>query len=126
KKTEITFNTISIPRGGHYKLSLPDGTNVHLNSESSLTYPTRFTGDKREVQLEGEAFFEVEKRENQEGKNISFIIQTLTQKVEVLGTVFNINAYNGNPVKTTLTEGKVRVTSLSGHSVVLKPGEAAL
>ncbi|WP_051292754.1 FecR domain-containing protein [Olivibacter sitiensis] len=120
--TSVVYNTITIPKGGQYKLVLPDGTRVHLNSESSLRYPTRFIGDKREVELDGEAFFEVKSNEKQ-----SFYVHTATQSSQVLGTAFNINAYtNESVVKTTLAEGKLKVSNKHNQSVVIRPGQASI
>lgn len=134
----IAYNTIFIPKGGQYRLVLPDGSKVHLNSLTTLKYPTRFTGNERMVELEGEAYFEVsEHQETSEpahskisaertGSNkIPFIVKSRTQEVVVLGTVFNVNAYNGNEVKTTLVEGHVRVKA-NGSTVLLHPGEQAI
>jgi len=79
---------IETPRGGTYDVTLPDGTIVKLNAGTVLTYPTIFAKDKREVTLVGEAYFEVAKR-----KDHPFVVQTKNQQVQVLGTHFNINAY---------------------------------
>ncbi|GAA4322656.1 hypothetical protein GCM10023149_23140 [Mucilaginibacter gynuensis] len=114
-------NTISIPRGGQYAVTLPDGTNVWLNSESSLTYPVAFTGKQRRVVLTGEAYFEVAKN-----KNMPFVVHTNQADVNVLGTHFNVNAYEGDDeVKTTLLEGSVRLSGKSS-SAMLVPGEQGL
>jgi len=125
-----TYNTITIPKGGHYQLILPDGTEVHLNSESSLRFPTRFTGNIREVELNGEAYFSVSHKLQSETiptkGNIPFVVKTPTQQVQVLGTIFNINAYGQALVRTTLVEGSVRIRSLDGKSVMLRPGETAI
>ncbi len=122
----VTYNTIAIPKGGHFGLVLPDGTKVHLNAESTLKYPTRFADGDRVVELQGEAYFEVSHRKLTADKEIPFIVKTSTQEVEVLGTVFNINAYKDDAVKTTLVEGKVRVSNIAEMSALLQPGEAAL
>jgi transmembrane sensor len=81
------MNKISTPKGGEYQIILPDGTKVWLNAASSLTYPVLFTGNKREVSIDGEAYFEVKKH------TIPFIVNTKNQRIEVLGTKFNVNAY---------------------------------
>ncbi|MBD1423649.1 FecR family protein [Sphingobacterium chuzhouense] len=121
------FNTIAIPRGGQYKLMLPDGTKVWLNASSSLKFPV-FTGNSRVVELEGEAYFEVATiyRKNSSQKK-PFIVKTSSQQIEVLGTHFNVNAYhNEEVVKTTLVEGKVKVSSTAtGEVRILKPGQQA-
>ncbi len=115
----VALNTISTPRGGQYKVILPDGTGVWLNAASSLTYPSSFSGTaKRAVELKGEAYFEVTHNPAQ-----PFVVKTAQQEVEVLGTHFNINAYAEEPAaRTTLLEGSVR---LNQHTV-LKPGEQAI
>src|SRR5690606_10810332 len=89
------FNTITVPRGGQFMVKLADGTSVWLNASSSLTYPTKFSGHQRRVKLTGEAYFEVSQRvlNGNRSERIPFIVETDKQKVEVLGTVFNINAY---------------------------------
>ena len=113
---EVMFNTMRTPRGGEYRLQLPDGSKVWLNAASSITYPNIFTGDTRSVEITGEAYFEVAKDAAR-----PFKVQAGNMKVEVLGTHFNINAYPGEPViKTTLLEGAVRI-----QDAVLKPGQQA-
>ncbi|MBB2147743.1 FecR family protein [Pedobacter gandavensis] len=116
------FNTISTPRGGQYQIALPDGTMVWLNAASSLKFPSSFTGKDRLVALTGEAYFEVAK-----DKKRPFKVKTEEQEVEVLGTHFNINAYDDEQgVKTTLLEGSVKVKLPSNKSALLKPGEQSL
>jgi transmembrane sensor len=112
------FNTVSVPRGGTYQVTLPDGTLVWLNSASSLTYPIQFTGKSRSVELKGEAYFEVTKNRSK-----PFIVNADEMKVEVLGTHFNMKAYaNDKKAQTTLVEGSVRLSSHSAH-VMLVPGD---
>jgi transmembrane sensor len=113
------FNTISTPRGGKYTVKLPDGSKVWLNAASSITFPTVFTTNKREVSTTGEAFFEITKNAGQ-----PFIVTTNNQmKIQVMGTSFNINAYaNENEIRTTLIEGKVKILS-ANKSLTLNPGE---
>lgn len=122
------FNTISTPRGGQYELVLQDGTKVWLNSESSLRYPTVFTGSERHVELSGEAYFEVAPRAVS-----PFKIYMLDQspdapnrkEIEVLGTSFNVMAYQEEKVvRTTLVEGALRVGDQLGRHL-LKPGQQA-
>jgi len=114
-------NTISTPRGGQYKVILPDGTAVWLNAASSITYPTQFKSTERVVSLTGEAYFEVTKN-----KQAPFKVKSALQTIEVLGTHFNINAYADEAVvATTLLEGSVKVTSASA-SALISPGEQAL
>ena len=102
---------------------LPDGSTVTLNHYSSLSYPEKFKSDKREVKLNGEAYFEVNKN-----KKHPFIVQTETIDVQVLGTHFNVDAYQNNPdVKTTLLTGSVAVSNKSKSvRVILKPNEIAI
>lgn len=117
----IMQNTISTPNGGKYEVILPDGTKVILNSASSLTFPTAFSATEREVNLDGEAYFEVAK-----DKNRRFIVNSGIQSVEVLGTHFNINAYLDEPsIKTTLVEGSVKV-SAGQYSTLLVPGQQSV
>ncbi|WP_316834251.1 FecR family protein [Pedobacter nutrimenti] len=118
------MNTLSTARGQQYKVRLPDGTNVWLNAASSLSYPTAFKGrNRRVVELNGEAYFEVYK-----DKKHPFIVKTNQQSVEVLGTHFNINSYKDEPaVKTTLLEGSVKVLNLKSRaSGILKPGQQSM
>jgi len=113
---KIVQNLLTIPRGGYYTLTLADGTKVWLNAASSLKYPTDFVGNERVVELVGEGYFEVAKRKNQ-----PFKVVTNQQVVEVLGTHFNVNAYDDeNVTSTTLLEGSVKVAGR-----VLKPGQQA-
>lgn len=126
------FNTIETPRGGQYQVNLPDGTKVWLNAGSSLNYPTVFASSSREVQLKGEAYFEVAKRIIN-GERVPFMVKTATQVVEVLGTHFNINSYeNEADTKTTLLEGAVKVRPVSSSAQnneagrILKPGEQSV
>jgi transmembrane sensor len=116
--TTPEFNTITTPRGGQYQVVLEDGTRVWLNAASSIKFPQAFTGVTREVELTGEAYFEVAKN-----KAKPFIVQANGTKVQVFGTHFNINAYgDNNNVTTTLLEGSVRMSSGSS-AVMLAPGQ---
>jgi transmembrane sensor len=115
---EVTYNTITTPRGGQYNVTLPDGTQVWLNAASTIKFPTAFTGKERNVELNGEAYFEVVKN-----KNMPFHVSSAGQNIEVLGTHFNVNAYNDEAsLKTTLLEGSVKVTK-GGLQAMLKPGQ---
>ena len=104
-------------------ITLPDQTKVTLNRYSSLTYPDRFKEDRREVQLQGEAYFEVEKDARH-----PFVVKADPVEVEVLGTHFNVEAYPGDAeVKTTLLEGSVAVNAPAVSSrITLSPGESAI
>jgi transmembrane sensor len=114
---EQLFNTMTTPKGRQFHMTLPDGTGVWLNAASSIRYPTVFTGKERRVDLTGEAYFEVAKNAKMPFRvgvgNIA--------EVEVLGTHFNVNAYeNEASVSTTLLEGSVRV-----NGTTIKPGQQA-
>ncbi|MGE8290119.1 MAG: FecR family protein [Sphingobacterium sp.] len=104
---KLVYNSIVTPRGGEYNVTLPDGTQVWLNASTSLKYPVVFDKSKREVEMFGEAYFDVAKRSEQ-GKRIPFIIHTGSQSIEVLGTSFNVQNY-GKKIITTLVEGKVKL-----------------
>lgn len=116
------FNTLTTPHGGEYQLTLPDGSKVMLNAESSIKFPTAFVGKERRVEIKGEAYFEVTKNVKK-----PFIVQANNKaEVRVLGTHFNINAYDNEVmIKTTLLEGSVQVSSSLNHLVILKPGQQA-
>lgn len=117
----VSYNVLTTPRGGQFRLTLPDGTKVWLNAASSLRYPTVFTGTERTVAVTGEAYFEVVQNV---GKPFRVTI-TGQATIEVLGTRFNVNAYpEESSINTTLLEGAVKV-SAGQHSAVLKPGEQA-
>jgi len=123
KPTALLYNTLTTPRGGQYRLILPDGTGVWLNAASSITYPTAFAGDERVVRITGEVYFEVQKDPTHPFK-VTFNPGADSGSVEVLGTHFNINAYSDEAtVKTTLLEGSVRVVSKA--ATLLKPGQQA-
>ncbi|MCJ0742642.1 FecR family protein [Pedobacter montanisoli] len=115
-----SFNTIETRKGNQFQLILADGTKVWLNALSSLRFPEVFNGKTREVELQGEGYFEVEK-----DKAHPFIVKTSSlisgnkQEVEVLGTHFNINSYD-SAIRTTLAEGSVRVSN-GNVSKILAP-----
>ncbi|MFA9370660.1 MAG: FecR family protein [Labilibaculum antarcticum] len=117
---QITYNTLIIPKGGEYKLTLSDGTKIWLNSNSKLRYPSRFGTGVRKVQLEGEAFFQVARDVEH-----PFIVDVTMAEVKVLGTSFNVNAYNDqDEIFTTLVEGKVEVNDdFRGTSQELLPND---
>ena len=127
---EVTYNSMSTPKGRQYEFVLPDGTKVWLNAASSIKYPTAFTGKNRQVEVKGEAYFEVARN-----KMKPFIVNVNQEaQIKVLGTSFNIKAYeNETAVQATLIEGMVSVENLSGDvqrsvnkEVVLQPGEQAI
>jgi ferric-dicitrate binding protein FerR (iron transport regulator) len=120
---KVTFNTIETPRGGQYQIVLPDGSQVWLNAASSIRYPTSFAADSRTVTITGEVYFEVAKN-----PLLPFKVISQAQTVEVLGTHFNISAYQDDPlIKTTLMEGSVKVTNDKYRSTAtLHPGQQSL
>jgi ferric-dicitrate binding protein FerR (iron transport regulator) len=105
KASAVQYNTVSTPYGGKYQVTLTDGTKVWLNAASTLIFPTSFRGATREISLKGEGYFEVAPNASQ-----PFVVKVGDMKVEVLGTSFNIMAYEDEAaVRTTLLEGAVRV-----------------
>lgn len=140
---ELEFITVQTPRGGTYQVTLPDGTTVWLNAETTLQYPFRFNTDERVVHLEGEAYFNVERRASMNARTpaagtatgfataetglvyLPFKVVSPNQTVEVLGTEFNVSAYaDDQEVRTTLVNGKVSIHSASrNEQLVLYPGE---
>src|SRR5690606_14528239 len=116
--SEISYNKITTPRGGQYQLTLADGSRVWLNAASSITFPTLFSGNDREVNITGEVYFEVA-----HDAKMPFRVVVNNMEVQVLGTRFNVNAYEGEEaIKTTLLEGSVEVSE-GKESVLIKPGE---
>jgi transmembrane sensor len=112
------YNTVSTPRGGHYEVVLPDGSQVWLNAASSIRFPTAFTNKERKVEITGEVYFEVAKN-----KNLPFVVKINNSEVRVFGTHFNVMAYDDEAlVKTTLLEGSVQFSN-GLSSCMLKPGE---
>lgn len=118
--SSVQYNTLNIPRGGQFQLILSDGTKVWLNAASSIHYPTAFTGNSRKVEITGEAYFEIAPRAHQ-----PFEVTTQNSTIQVLGTSFNIRAYETNDISTTLLTGRVRVVNDDNH-VVLRPGQQAI
>tara|TARA_B100001063_G_scaffold180553_2_gene169693 strand:+ start:1543 stop:2703 length:1161 start_codon:yes stop_codon:yes gene_type:complete len=115
------YNTLKTPRGAEFFLTLSDSTKVWLNADSQLKYPVVFLGDKRIVELIGEAFFEVTPNRDK-----SFQVISGDQTIEVLGTSFNVTSYEDDAeVVTTLIEGKVNVNPRFGDkkSILLSPNE---
>lgn len=112
------FNSIATPNGGQYQILLSDGSKVWLNDASSLKFPTVFVGETRNVELTGEAYFEVS-----ENKKMPFTVNANGTKVLVLGTHFNVMAYQDEQVfKTTLLEGAVKLIHADAVAF-LKPGQ---
>jgi len=120
-QARVEYNMLSTPRGGRYKVSLSDGSNVWLNAASSVRYPTVFSGNQRVVEITGEAYFEVKK-----DPDMPFIVKVNGAEVRVLGTDFNVMAYKDeDDWRTTLVNGSVIVREGSS-SGSLKPGEQAI
>lgn len=116
----LIYNKVETPHGGEYRITLGDGTRVHLNALSALRYPVEFAADKREVELSGEAYFEVTKDAR------PFLVKTEKGVgVEVLGTTFNLSAYPGEICQTTLLDGSVKVSNGLGENRLLKPSQQA-
>ena len=121
RKIGEAMNTIKVPAGQRANLTLPDGTNVWLNARSEMCYPAAFTGNKREITLDGEAYFEVTHNDDK-----PFVVQTNKCNVEVLGTKFNVEAYSDSEdFCTSLMDGSVRVSDKGNpsESLVLAPNQ---
>lgn len=121
QKKELVYNKLIVPRGGEYALQLSDSTKIWVNSESELRYPETFGADVRVVDLKGEAYFSVTKDSVR-----PFIVRTGGMELRVLGTEFNVNAYeDGDGLVTTLVSGKVALRA-GNASLMLEPGEQAV
>ena len=117
---EIEYNTVTTPRGGQYQLVLSDGSKVWLNAASSIRFPAIFTGSERNVEITGEAYFEVA-----HNAEMPFHVKVNDMDVQVVGTHFNINAYEDeNVIKTTLLQGSVKVSEGNLNTLII-PGEQA-
>ncbi len=129
EETVLAYNQLTVPYSKRFKIQLSDGTNIFLNAGTKIRYPKVFLNThKREVYLDGEAYFEVAEKKNQ-----PFIIHTEEMDIEVLGTKFNVSSYqNENNTSTTLVEGSVQISSSylvsdsTSPSVILKPGQQAI
>jgi len=117
----MVYNTMSTPKGRQFQVTLPDGTKAWLNAGSTLRYPTRFSGSARQVEVHGEVYFEVTKN-----ASMPFKVRVADKaEVQVLGTHFNINAYdNEQSINTTLLEGSVKVKA-GASELLLRPGQQA-
>ncbi len=127
ERTAGIFNTITTPKAGQYRIHLPDGTKVWLNSFSSLRFPVVFDEEERRVEVSGEAYFEVATIKGRHSK-VPFRVISNNQIVEVTGTCFNVSSYNDEQaVRTTLLEGGVTVSvQKTGQTVKLEPGEQSI
>lgn len=114
KSEKIAYNTLIIPKQYMFDLTLSDGTIVTLNANSQLRYPVEFKGDKREVFLEGEAYFHVQKGTQ------PFIVHTENSSIRVYGTQFNINSYWKEKIETTLIEGVIGVTIQNDTTIEIR------
>jgi len=118
--SSVSYNSITVPKGGKYQLVLSDGTKVWLNAASSLRFPAAFSGKERKVELTGEGYFEVAKN-----KEMPFRVDAAKAEITVLGTHFNVRSYEDvADMETTLLEGVVRIT-IENKEALLKPGEQA-
>ncbi|QJB38372.1 FecR domain-containing protein [Chitinophaga oryzae] len=116
----VTFNTLQTARGGQFRLQLPDGTRVWVNAGSTVRYPAVFPANERHITVTGEAYMEVQADKR------PFLVSTQHETVQVLGTAFNINAYEEEPsTLTTLLSGKIRIVNNHQTAVVLAPGQQA-
>lgn len=113
------WNSLEVPAKKDYKILLGDGTVVTLNSSSSLRFPFSFTGNTREVEVKGEAYFEVAKNAEK-----PFIVHTPNGDIRVLGTSFNVNTYEPGKTTTSLVEGSIKAVA-SGKEVLLQPNQEA-
>jgi len=120
KVQKEVWHTLETPRASEYRMILSDGTRVFLNAGSKLYFPAEFSTNSREVRLEGEAFFEVA----HDAKK-PFHVTIENQRIEVLGTSFNINSYEKNSIKTTLITGRVKINTPNAE-LLLEPGQQAL
>lgn len=120
-QTEEIYNTLRVPVGGFYRLTLSDGTRVWLNSVTELRYPVSFNGTERKIKLSGEAYFEVSPDSAR-----PFIVMTDEVAIKVYGTAFNVNTYREGCIQTTLVKGKVGVRIYStGQETLLQPEQLA-
>jgi len=118
KDLQTVYNTLSTPGGGQYQLLLSDGTKVWLNASSSIHFPSVFKGHERNVTITGEAYFEVAKN-----AAMPFTVTARNMTVQVLGTHFDVMAYNDeNAINTTLLEGSVKISSGAVHKMLV-PGQ---
>lgn len=106
EESSSSMHKLFVPAGQRAELSLPDGTKVWLNAKTTFTFPEKFDKDHRNVQLDGEAYFDVEKDEER-----PFTVSTNKYDIKVLGTEFNVTAYSESPLfETSLLEGEVEIT----------------
>lgn len=117
----VTYHTINVPLGQEFAVALSDGTNVHLNSGSSLTYPVPFSKEKREVTFHGEGYFDVK------SSSVPFVVNSMPFDIEVLGTAFNFSTYeNDQHAVATLVNGSILIKREEGKTHKLEPGHQYL
>lgn len=124
----VGYNTLETPKGGQFRIVLPDGSKAWLNASSSLTFPVNFSPTERKIKVSGEVFFDVARKyhPSDKEKTVPFLVETSTQIIEVLGTQFNVYDYPEESAKITLVEGKVKLTGMAnGRQIHLKPGQQA-
>ena len=120
--TSSILNTATTDVGRQYEIVLPDHSKVWLNAQSELQYPLTFANNERKVFLKGEAYFEVQHKNN----NVPFIVETSNKSIQVLGTHFNVNAYDDNDnIVATLIEGSIAMRS-GNNSKIIRPNQAAI
>lgn len=119
--SSIVYNKLVLPDKSTFSVELSDGTKVYLNANSTLEYPTQFSGNTREITLTGEAFFDVTKDETK-----PFIVKVAQTKIQVYGTKFNVNSYNGKCIKTALISGSVGVRAEGRDEIRIVPGQILL
>lgn len=123
---EMVYNTLTTARGEIYSTVLADGSKIWLNSASSVKYPVAFNGKERVIEVTGEAYLEIAAVNDKRGQRVPFIVKTDKQEIAVLGTHFNVNAYEDEvATRTTLLEGLVSVSS-GDRSVLIKPGQQSI
>ncbi|MBW8685260.1 FecR domain-containing protein [Chitinophaga rhizophila] len=117
----VVYNTLTVPRGGQFNIILPDGSHVWLNAASSMRYPTAFNGSRREVEIQGQVYFEITPNARQ-----PFFVKVNNMEVQVLGTRFDVMAYaDEKSINTTLIEGMVNV-NYGEREQRLRPGQQAI
>lgn len=114
------LNHIIVPKGKRTHITLSDGTKMYVNAASRVIYPSVFNSDKREIAVEGEVFLEVA-----HNPEVPFIVKTKRLDVTVLGTVFNVTAYEENDISVILVNGRVEVNSTANEKMLLKPSQMA-
>ena len=117
---DMVYNKLVVNRGGEYRIVLADGSEVWVNSESELVYPVRFAGEKRVVQLKGEAYFKV-----QADADHPFIVEANGVDVVAVGTEFNVNSRKEKVVESVLVKGRVEVEN-GIRQVMLNPNQLAV